>query len=58
MANNASTNKKIATTWLSGQSSCTLVIPKDFAVDLGLDKPSNVTVTKEGKRLIVERLDL
>jgi hypothetical protein len=51
-------NKKIATTWLSGQSSCTLVIPKDFAVDLGLDKPSNVTVTKDGKRLIVEKLDI
>lgn len=52
------TNKKIATTWLTGQSSCTMVIPREFAVDLGLDKPSNVTVTKEGKRLIVEKLDI
>jgi hypothetical protein len=55
---NISSNKKIATTWLTGQSSCTMVIPRDFAVDLGLDKPSNVTVTKEGKRLIVEKLDI
>jgi len=51
-------NKRIATTWLTGQSSCTMVIPREFAVDLGLDKPSNVTVTKDGKRLIVEKLDI
>lgn len=53
-----STNKRIATTWLAGQRSCVMTIPKEFAVELGLDQPSNVTVTKEGNRLIIQKLEI
>lgn len=37
-------NKTITRTWLAGQNSCTLVIPKDFAREYGLDSPSHVIV--------------
>jgi hypothetical protein len=45
------TNKReIVKTWLAGQHSCTLIIPKDFAKFYGLDEPSHVIVegTKDG----------
>jgi hypothetical protein len=32
-------NKEIIKTWLTGQSSCTLIIPKKIAIEYGLDKP-------------------
>ena len=32
------TEKEIIRTWLAGHSSCTLVIPKEFARQYGLDK--------------------
>jgi len=56
--NHKVSNKRIAATWLAGQKSCVMTIPKEFAVELGLDTPSNVTVTKEGKRLIIEKLEI
>jgi hypothetical protein len=37
-------NKEITKTWLAGQRSCTLVIPKGFAREYGLDEPSHVLV--------------
>jgi hypothetical protein len=36
--------KEIVKTWLAGQHSCTLVIPKDFAELYGLAQPSHVIV--------------
>jgi hypothetical protein len=39
--------KEIIHTWIAGQSSCTLIIPKPLAQEYGLDKPSHVVV--EGK---------
>lgn len=44
--NNKENKKEIIKTWLAGQSSCTLVIPKDFAKEYGLDQPSHVIVEK------------
>jgi hypothetical protein len=32
--------------WITGNCSATLVIPKDFAKEYGLDKPSHVIVEK------------
>jgi hypothetical protein len=42
--------KEIIKTWLAGKHSCTLVIPKDFAKEYGLDEPCHVVVegTKDG----------
>jgi hypothetical protein len=49
-------NKQIIKTWLAGQCSCTLVIPKDFAKEYGLDKPSNVVVEKTREGLLIKKL--
>lgn len=47
--------KQIIRSWLSGNCSCTLVIPKDFAKEIGLDKPSNVIVEKTSKGVLTIR---
>ena len=51
-------NKEITKTWLSGNSSCTLVIPKKFAKEYGLDKPSHVVIEKRAEGLLVRKLDV
>jgi len=51
-------SKEIVRTWLTGKSSCTLVIPKEFAKDLGLDQPSHVVVEKLGDGLLIRKLNL
>jgi hypothetical protein len=40
-------NKEITKTWITGNSSCTLVIPKRFAKQYGLDKPTHAIVEKQ-----------
>jgi hypothetical protein len=40
---------------LVGESSFSVVLPKSYAVDLGIGKGDFVMVLKEGKRLIIER---
>ena len=51
-------NKEITKTWLTGNSSCTLVIPKNFAKEYGLDKPSHIIIEKRPDGLLIRRLDL
>ena len=51
-------NKTITRTWLAGSHSCTLVIPKDFAKELGLDKPSHVIIEKTNEGLLIKKLEL
>ena len=58
-ASSENTNKReIVKTWLAGQHSCTLIIPKDFAKLYGLDEPSHVIVegTKDG--ILIRKLDI
>jgi hypothetical protein len=51
--------KQIIRSWLSGNCSCTLVIPKDFAKDIVLDKPSNVIIEKTSDGgLLIKKLDI
>jgi hypothetical protein len=50
--------KKIVTTWITGQLSCTLVIPKGFARDYGLDSTSHVIVEKQEEGLLIRKLEL
>jgi bifunctional DNA-binding transcriptional regulator/antitoxin component of YhaV-PrlF toxin-antitoxin module len=40
---------------LAGNTSYTLVVPKDFATAIGLEKGDFVRVTQDDKRLIVEK---
>jgi len=51
-------NKQIIKTWLTGQTSCTLVIPKDFAREYGLDKPSHVIIEKRPEGLLIKKLKI
>jgi hypothetical protein len=51
-------NKQIIKTWLAGHCSCTLVIPKDFAKDYGLDKPSHVILEKKSDGILIRKLQV
>jgi hypothetical protein len=53
-----SENKEIIKTWLTGSCSCTLVIPKDFAKEYGLDKPSQVIIEKRPEGMLIRKLDI
>jgi hypothetical protein len=52
------TRKEIIKTWLAGNCSCTLVIPKDFAKEYGLDKPSHVILEKKEEGILIKRLEV
>jgi hypothetical protein len=56
--NKSVNNKEIIKTWLAGQSSCTLVIPKDFAKEYGLDQPSHVIIEKKPEGLLIKKLQV
>ncbi len=51
-------SKEIVRTWLTGKSSCTLVIPKDFAREYGLDQPCHVVIEKKTEGLLIKKLNL
>jgi bifunctional DNA-binding transcriptional regulator/antitoxin component of YhaV-PrlF toxin-antitoxin module len=51
-------NKEIIKTWLAGQRSCTLVIPKEFAKVYGLDEPSHVLIEGRPDGILIKRLEL
>ena len=48
--------KEIVKTWLAGQYSCTLIIPKEFAKEYGLDKPSHVIVEGTSDGILIRKL--
>jgi len=50
--------KEIIRIWLAGHSSCTLVIPKDFAREYGLDRPSHVIVERKRDGILIRKLDV
>jgi len=51
-------NKEIIKTWLAGHCSCTLVIPKEFAREYGLDKPSHVVIEKKAEGILIKKLQV
>jgi hypothetical protein len=50
--------KGIIKTWLAGQHSCTMVIPKEFAKVYGLDQPSHVVIEGRPDGILIKRLKL
>lgn len=55
--NNENKNKKeIMKTWLAGQHSCTLIIPKEFAKEYGLDEPTHVIVEGTPEGILIKKL--
>lgn len=55
---NKKNNKEITKTWISGQNSCTLVIPRSVAIEYGLDSPSHVIVEKTPEGILIKKLEL
>jgi len=51
-------NKQVTKTWITGSCSCTLVIPKEFAKEYGLDKPSHVVIEKKPDGLLIRKLEV
>jgi hypothetical protein len=53
------TNKKdIIKTWLAGNHSCTLIIPRSFAHQYGLDEPSHVVVEGTPEGILIRKLEV
>jgi len=50
--------KEITKTWISGQSSCTLIIPKSVAVQYGLDTPTHVVVEGTPEGILIRKLEI
>ena len=50
--------KEIIKTWIAGQHSCTLVIPKVIAEQYGLVEPSHVVVEGTEDGILIRKLDL
>ena len=50
--------KEIIHTWIAGQSSCTLIIPKPLAHEYGLDKPSHVVVEGKPEGILIKKLEI
>ena len=51
-------SKEITKTWITGNSSCTLVIPKGFAVEYGLDEPTHIIIEKRSAGLLIKKLEI
>lgn len=63
--NSESDKHEVTKTWISGQHSATLVIPRSVAVQHGLTTPSHVVVESvsegqvmQGKGILIRRLDI
>jgi len=50
--------KEISKTWISGPSSCTLVIPKSLTKLHGLEKPSHVLIEDTEHGILIRKLEL
>jgi hypothetical protein len=49
---------EITKTWISGKTSCTIVIPKRFATSLGFDVPTPVILELRPDGLLIRRLEI
>ena len=53
-----SSKKLLGTTWLAGNASCTLVIPKHLANEYGIDQPSNVVIEGRPEGILIRKVEL
>jgi AbrB family looped-hinge helix DNA binding protein len=51
-------HKEITKTWLTGQCSCTLIIPKEIAKKFNLDEPAHVIVEETKDGILIRRLEI
>ena len=52
------TKRQVTKTWLTGQKSCTLIIPRDTARRYDLDEPSHIVVEETPEGILIRKLDL
>ena len=50
--------KQISKTWISGESSCTLVIPKTIAKEHGINNPSHVVVESKPEGILIRKIEV
>jgi hypothetical protein len=53
-----SSKKLLGTTWLAGNASCTLVIPKPLAKEYGIDHPSNVVIEARPEGILIRKIEV
>jgi antitoxin component of MazEF toxin-antitoxin module len=51
-------NKEVTKTWIQGQNSCVLVIPRSVAKEYGLDSPSHVVVEGTREGILIRKLKI
>ncbi len=49
---------EITKTWISGKTSCTIVIPKRFAISLGFNASTPVILELRPEGLMIRRLEI
>jgi hypothetical protein len=55
---NNNNKKLVGTTWLAGNSSCTLVIPKYLAREYGIDQPSNIVIEGRPDGILIRKMEI
>jgi len=50
--------KKITKTFITGQNSCTIIIPKTVALEYGLTSPSHVVVERVQEGILIRKLKI
>lgn len=56
--NRIKNEKEIIKTWITGKQSCTLIIPREFAKEYGLDEPSHVIVEGTSDGILIKKLKI
>ncbi len=52
------TKKEIIKTWLTGNRSCTLIVPIELARACGMDEPCHVIVEKVEYGILIRKLEV
>ena len=55
---NENTKKEIMKTWLTGNRSCTLILPRSVAKEYGLEEPSHVIVEGTAEGILIKKLEI
>ena len=58
MINNFSKLKEVTKTWISGLSSCTLIIPKSIAKQHGLSEPTHIIIESQDDGILIRKLEI
>ena len=51
-------DKDVTTTFLTGKTSCTLIIGKEIAKKYGIDEPSHVVVEGTNQGILIRKLEV